>query len=141
MHNQHTRETATTRHRSLVERGERKAVLKTLHTHQKKNVRKKLISTNLKKRFEHIDLQAKLLDYFLRSNESNINQSQWLYGSEGCYIWSKSLFLSLILAVGLNTSSGTSVYGNATHYHTLQHTTAYCNTLPHTATYCNTWQC
>jgi len=26
-------------------------------------------------RFEHIELPAKLLDYFLRSNKSNINQS------------------------------------------------------------------
>ena len=35
---------------------------------------KKQIFTNLKKRFEHIELPAKLLDYFLRSNKSNINQ-------------------------------------------------------------------
>ena len=34
---------------------------------------KKSIFTNLKKRFEHIELPAKLLDYFLRSNKSNIN--------------------------------------------------------------------
>jgi len=32
--------------------------------------------TNLKKRFEHIELPAKLLDYFLRSNKSNINQEK-----------------------------------------------------------------
>jgi len=37
------------------------------HTHTWKNVRKKQIFTNLKKRFEHIELPAKLLDYFLRS--------------------------------------------------------------------------
>ena len=61
-------------HRSLVERGGRKAVLKTLHTHKKKNVRKKPIFTNLNKRFKHIELPAKLLDYFLRSKKSNINQ-------------------------------------------------------------------
>jgi len=35
--------------------------------------KKKLIFMNLKKRFEHIELPAKLLDYFLRSNKSNIN--------------------------------------------------------------------
>jgi len=35
----------------------------------------KPIFTNLKKRFEHMVLPAKLLDYFLRSNKSNINQS------------------------------------------------------------------
>ena len=78
MYNQHTRRTATTRHRSLVETGGRKALLETLHTHtikknRKKNVRKKPIFTNLKKRFQHIELLAKLLDYFLRSNKSNIN--------------------------------------------------------------------
>jgi len=71
---------ATTRHRSLVEGGGRKALLETLHTHQKKKgktmVRKNPIFTNLKKRFEHIELPAKLLDYFLRSNKSNINQFQ-----------------------------------------------------------------
>ena len=37
-------------------------------------IRKKPIVTNLKNRFEHIELSAKLLDYFLRSNKSNINQ-------------------------------------------------------------------
>jgi len=79
MYNQHTRGMATTRHRSLVERGERKALLETLHTfkttkNRKKNVRKKPIFTNLKERFEHIELPAKLLDDFLRNNKSNINQ-------------------------------------------------------------------
>jgi len=41
-----------------------------------KNVRKTrlVVFTNQKKRFEHIQLPAKLLDYFLRSNKSNINQ-------------------------------------------------------------------
>ena len=51
-------------------------MLETLHTHTKKNRRKKPIFTNLKKRFEHIELPAKLLDYFLRSNKSNINQGE-----------------------------------------------------------------
>jgi len=63
---------ATTRHRSLVERGGRKALLKTLHTQKK--CQEKPIFTNLKTRFEHIELPAKLLDCFLRSNKSNINQ-------------------------------------------------------------------
>jgi len=45
---------ATTRHSSLVEKGERKALLETLHTHQKKST-KKAIFTNLKKRFEQIN--------------------------------------------------------------------------------------
>ena len=79
MYNQHTRGMASTRHRSQVERDRRKDLLETLHTHQKKkqkrNVRKKPIFTNLKKRFERIELPAKLLDYFLRSIKSNINQS------------------------------------------------------------------
>ena len=50
------------------------ALLETLHT-PKKNVRKNPIFTNLKKRFEHIELPAKLLDYLVRSNKSNIHQS------------------------------------------------------------------
>jgi len=73
MYNQHTRGMETTRHRSLVERGGRKALLETLQQ-QKKIVRKNTIFTNPKKRFEHIELPAKLLDYFLRSNKSSINQ-------------------------------------------------------------------
>ena len=74
---------ATTRHSSLVERGGRKALLEALHTHRasskkktKKNVRKTPTFTNLEERFEHIELPAKLLDYFLRSNKSNIHQNQ-----------------------------------------------------------------
>ena len=70
MYHQHTRGMATTRHRSLVERGGRKALLETLHTQKKKT-----IFTNLKKRFEHIELPSKLLDCFLRSKKSNINQT------------------------------------------------------------------
>jgi len=60
MYNQHTRGMETARHRSLLERGGRKALFETLHT-QKKNVRKNQIFTNLRKRFEHIELPAKLL--------------------------------------------------------------------------------
>jgi len=35
MYNQHTRGMATTRHRSLVERGGRRALLETFHTQKK----------------------------------------------------------------------------------------------------------
>ena len=59
MYNQHIRGMATTRHRSLVERGGRKAFLETRHTqkkNRKKNVRKKPIFTNLKNILEHIEL-------------------------------------------------------------------------------------
>jgi len=41
MYNQHTIEMATTRHRSLVERGGKKALLETLHTHNKKTIVRK----------------------------------------------------------------------------------------------------
>jgi len=41
------------------------------------------------KRFEHIELPAKLLDYFLRSNKSNINQSHW--SSWVCWMTSRAL--------------------------------------------------
>ena len=50
MYNQHTRGMETTRHRSLVERGGRKALLETLQQQPKKNVRKNPIFTNLKKK-------------------------------------------------------------------------------------------
>ena len=72
----HKRKEAT-RHRSLVERGGRKALLETLYT-QKKNVRKKPIFTNLEEKFGHTELPTKLLDCFLRNNKSlsNINQSR-----------------------------------------------------------------
>ena len=43
------------------------------HTKKNKNVSKPI--SQIKKRFEHIELPAKLLDYFSRSNKSNINQS------------------------------------------------------------------
>ena len=59
MYNQHTRGMETTRHRSLIERGGKKALLETF---KKRNIRKNPIFTNLKKRFEHIELPAKLLD-------------------------------------------------------------------------------
>jgi len=51
MYNQRTREMATTRHRSLVERSGRKAFVRDKDfAPQRKNVRKKPIFTNLKKR-------------------------------------------------------------------------------------------
>ena len=34
-----------------------------------------MIFTNVKKRFERIELPVKLLDYYLRSNKNNINQT------------------------------------------------------------------
>jgi len=77
MYSQHTRGMETTRHRILVERGGRKALLETLytHTHTKNKFQKQnRYSRIYKKRFEHIELPAKQLDYFLRSNKSNINQ-------------------------------------------------------------------
>ena len=52
----------------------KKDLVRDLTTTQKKNVRRNQIFNNLKKRFEHIEFPAKLLDYFLRSNKSNINQ-------------------------------------------------------------------
>jgi len=55
-------------------RGKKSFVRDLAHTHKHKKNQKKTIFTNLKNRFEHIELPAKLLDYFLRSNKSNINQ-------------------------------------------------------------------
>jgi len=52
MYNQHTRGMATTRHRSLVERGGKKALLETLHTLKKKKKGKK--SPKIKNRYSRI---------------------------------------------------------------------------------------
>jgi hypothetical protein len=49
MYNQHTRGMTTTRHKSMVERGGRKTLLETLHTHTKKNVKKKRIHESKEK--------------------------------------------------------------------------------------------
>ena len=67
MYNQHTRGMETTRHRSLVERGGRKALLETLHTHThtKKNVRKKPIFTNLKEKILAHKASSKATRLFL----------------------------------------------------------------------------
>jgi len=68
MYNLHTRGIATTRHKSLVERGGKKALLETLHTHKKQNRKKtcgrKTDIHESHQKFEHIELPAKLLDYF-----------------------------------------------------------------------------
>jgi len=74
MYYQHTIGMATTRHKSLVERGGRKAVLETLHTHKKKKSKKTDIHESKGKIRAH-RASRKLLDYFLRSNKSNINQN------------------------------------------------------------------
>jgi len=40
------------------------------------------------KRFEQIELQAKLINYFLGSNKSNINQYIHIFGIARCQIFS-----------------------------------------------------
>jgi len=54
---------------------------------------KKPIFTNLKKRFEHIELPAKLLDYLLRSNKSNINQTTYFVF---CLLCTRASMVSLL---------------------------------------------
>ena len=61
-------------------------LLETLHT-QKQKCQEKPIFTNLKKRFKHIELPAKLLDNFLRINKSNINQSVVSYTHDMSVCW------------------------------------------------------
>jgi len=72
MNDQHTRGIATTRHRSLVGRGGWKVRDKGLAHNQKCQKTQYLDS---KKEFQHTMLPAKLPNYFLRRNKSNINQS------------------------------------------------------------------
>jgi hypothetical protein len=80
MYNQHTRGMATTRHRSLVGRsGGRVFVRDRPKKKKKKNKKFQHTDTSNLKRFEQIELQAKLLNYFLGSNKSNINQSQLFF--------------------------------------------------------------
>jgi len=74
MYNQQTREMATTRFSSLVRRAGRKAFVKDKGTHTKKECQKTPIFTNQKKKGWSTELPAKLLEHFLRSNKSNINQ-------------------------------------------------------------------
>jgi len=65
---------ATTRHRSLVRRGGRKAFVRDEGTYNKKDMSRKTdFHESKQKRFKHIELPAKLLDYFLRSNKSHID--------------------------------------------------------------------
>jgi len=60
--------------------GRKKGFVRDLvHTQQTRKCQKKPIFTFLKKRFEHIEFPAKLPDYFLRSNKSNINQYTRIY--------------------------------------------------------------
>jgi len=48
---------------------------------------------------EHIELPAKLLDYFLRSNESNINQYEWVITrvNESCHTWTSHVTYQLVM--------------------------------------------
>jgi len=43
------------------------------------HIYKKPIFADLKNRFKHIEFSAKVLDYFLRSNKSNINQYVYIH--------------------------------------------------------------
>ena len=76
MYNQHTRGMATTRHRSLVERGGRKALLETLQQQNKKCQEKPDIHESKEKIRAH-RASSKATRLFLTKpcNKSNINQS------------------------------------------------------------------
>jgi len=71
---------------------EERLLLKTkaLHTHTKKKMSEKNRYSRIwRKEFEHIELPAKLLEYFLRSNKSNINQCIYtcIYRYKHLYIY------------------------------------------------------
>jgi len=63
---------ATTRHKSLVGRSGGRGFVR---DGPKKKKKIHHTDTSNLKRFEQIELQAKLLNYFLGGNKSNINQS------------------------------------------------------------------
>jgi len=75
---------ATTRYRSLVERGRSKTFVRDkglTHTVTQKGNKKMSQKTQhspILKKIEHIELLAELLDYFLPSNKNNINLSPTL---------------------------------------------------------------
>jgi len=71
LYNQHKRGMATTRHRSLLKKGRRKALLKTLHKKPTCSIHES------KEKIRAHTASRKLLDYFLRSNKSNINQCRY----------------------------------------------------------------
>ena len=75
MYNQHTRGMATSRHRSLVGRSGGRGFVRNRPSKKKIYIFQHTDISNLK-RFEQIELQAKLLNYFLGGNKSNINQYQ-----------------------------------------------------------------
>jgi len=75
MYNQHTKKNGDNQAQGPGWEGRKKGFVRDL-AHAKKKCQEKLIFTNLQKGFEHIELPAKLLDYFLRSNKSNINQNK-----------------------------------------------------------------
>jgi len=81
MYDQHTRGMTTTRHRSLVGRDGRICLRQRPITTKKS---RHTDISNQKKRFEQIELPAKLLDYFSASNKSNINQLLFLDEHASC---------------------------------------------------------
>jgi len=69
----------TTRHRSLVGRSGGRGFVR--DRPKKKKIYIQQTNTSNLKKFKQIKLQAKLLNYFLGSNKSNINQSYFSYSS------------------------------------------------------------
>ena len=65
---------ATTRHRSLVGRSGGRGFVRDRPSKKTKTKKNQHTDISNLKRFEQIELQAKLLNYFLGSNKSNINQ-------------------------------------------------------------------
>ena len=57
--------------------------------------RLKPIFTNPKERSKHIELPAKLLDYFLRSNKSNINRLRRASPPKAFFCWKETAFLNV----------------------------------------------
>ena len=77
----------------------------------KKKCQEKLIFTNLKKGFEHIELPAKLLDYLLWSNKSNINQ---LLCGPSCNVFTIScICVTRVVVITIMPPSFVSVIWNA----------------------------
>jgi len=103
---------ATTRHRSLVRRSGGRGFVR---DRPKKKKKIQHTDTSNLKSFEQIELQAKLLNYFLGSNKSNINQSMQMAESIArcrpvgvskaeellCWLVKVSSHVAYVIAVGI----------------------------------------
>ena len=92
--------------------GRRKGFVRDLAHTQKIISEKNRYSRIWRKRFEHIELPAKLLDYFLRSNKSNINQPVRSYKSDAILVFAARRWKTAPCVTGKCSNSKTDLGPN-----------------------------